>query len=71
MRQYSAALDRMTPRQLYQYRRQRTLELLLKQRKLVKEFPDVDILRKMLRSAQKRLLVWRTEYRTGTKAGHA
>ena len=71
MKRYYAALDRLSPLQLYQYRRQRTLDLILKQRRLVKEFPGVDSFRDMLRSAQRRLLIWRTEYRTGSPVGSA
>lgn len=71
MKEYGEMLDRMTPRQLYQYRRQRTLNLILKQRRLAKEFPGIDIFQTHLRSSQRRLLTWRIEYRTGVRAGHA
>jgi len=71
MKEYSDGLDRMTPQQLYRYRRNRRLDLCLKQRRLIREFPGLDTFRNMLRATQRRLVEARIEYRTGAKVGHS
>lgn len=68
MKQHEDSLNRMTRRQLYRYRRATRLDLALKQRRLVKDWPE--IFGPMLRSTQRRLLEARIEYWTGAKAGH-
>lgn len=71
MREYQRMLEGLTPEQLYRYRRNRTLDLIAKQRRLIAEFPDLQLFKGHLRSSQRRLLRWRIEYRTGAQVGHA
>ncbi len=68
MKNYSDMLDRMTPQQLYRHRRHFTLDVIRRQRSLVKEFPY--IFKDKVRDSQRRLLKWRIEYRTGAVVGH-
>lgn len=71
MRAYNAMLDNMTPCQLYEHRRKIRVDLCLKQRRIIKEFPYIDMLRKMLKDNQRGLLAARIAYRTGREVGNA
>jgi len=67
--QHNEMLDRMSRRQLYEYLRNRRLDLCIKQRRLVKTFPEIFLPR--LRDTQRRLLELRIEHRSGAQVGHS
>jgi hypothetical protein len=71
MREHSAGLDAMTPRQLYQYRRRTRLDLCLRQRKMIRTSWLAEFFRPRLKATQRRLLEARIEYRTGAIPGHS
>jgi hypothetical protein len=68
--QYNEMITRMSPAEYFSYRRKRSLDLCLKIRQNMRDFPSITVFETGLRSTQKRLLMLRLE-RAGIKIGQA